>query len=79
MLRAYSSIHIDFMFKTREANGLIMFNGGKKEDFVAVELVDGHINYVVNVGDGSVTLRDTVRYTERPTNQNISLVIKFVL
>ncbi|CAH0550489.1 unnamed protein product [Brassicogethes aeneus] len=61
MLRAYSSIHIDFMFKTREANGLIMFNGGKKEDFVAVELVDGHINYIVNVGDGPVTLKDTVR------------------
>ncbi|KAJ8924521.1 hypothetical protein NQ315_007319 [Exocentrus adspersus] len=61
MLRAYSSIHIDFMFRTREANGLILFNGGKKEDFVAVELVDGHVNYVVNVGDGTVTLRDTVR------------------
>ncbi|XP_045465239.1 neurexin-1 isoform X1 [Harmonia axyridis] len=61
MLRAYSSIHIDFMFRTREANGLIMFNGGRKEDFVAVELVDGHINYVVNVGDGTVTLRDTSR------------------
>ncbi|KAK9891151.1 hypothetical protein WA026_013467 [Henosepilachna vigintioctopunctata] len=61
MLRAYSSIHIDFMFRTREANGLIMFNGGRKEDYVAVELVDGHINYVVNVGDGTVTLRDTSR------------------
>ncbi|XP_023027641.2 neurexin 1 isoform X2 [Leptinotarsa decemlineata] len=61
MLRAYASIHIDFMFRTREANGLILFNGGKKEDFVAVELVDGHINYIVNVGDGTVTLRDTVR------------------
>ncbi|KAB0804576.1 hypothetical protein PPYR_01546 [Photinus pyralis] len=60
MLRAYSSIHIDFMFKTREANGLIVFNGGRKEDFVAVELVDGHINYIVNVGDGSVKLTDTV-------------------
>ncbi|ERL83793.1 hypothetical protein D910_01035, partial [Dendroctonus ponderosae] len=60
MLRAYSSIHIDFMFKTREANGLIIFNGGKKNDFVAVELVSGHINYVVNVGDGTVTLRDTL-------------------
>lgn len=62
MLRAYSSIHIDFMFRTREANGLIMFNGGRKEDYVAVELVDGHINYIVNVGDGSVTLRDNARY-----------------
>lgn len=29
MLRAYTSIHIDFMFKTREPNGLILFNGGK--------------------------------------------------
>ncbi|CAH1970837.1 unnamed protein product [Acanthoscelides obtectus] len=67
MLRAYSSIHIDFMFRTREPDGLIMFNGGKKEDFVAVELVDGHINYVVNVGDGTVTLRDTVR---TPLNDN---------
>lgn len=61
MLRAYSSIHIDFMFKTREANGLIMFNGGKKEDYVAVELVDGHIHYVVNVGDGAIHLRDTAK------------------
>lgn len=61
MLRAYSSIHIDFMFKTRELNGLIMFNGGRKEDFVAVELVDGHISYVVNIGDGPVHLRDTVK------------------
>ncbi|XP_072398533.1 neurexin 1-like [Diabrotica undecimpunctata] len=61
MLRAYSSIHIDFMFKTRESNGLILFNGGKKEDFVAVELVEGHINYIVNVGDGTVTLRDNHR------------------
>lgn len=61
MLRAYSSIHIDFMFKTREPNGLIMFNGGKKEDFLAVELVEGHVNYVVNVGDGPIHIRDTVR------------------
>lgn len=61
MLRAYSSIHIDFMFKTRELNGLILFNGGRKDDFVAVELIDGHISYVVNVGDGPVVLRDTVR------------------
>lgn len=35
---------------------------GRKEDFVAIELVDGHINYIVNVGDGSVTLRDTAPF-----------------
>lgn len=61
MLRAYSTMHVDFMFKTREANGLIFFNGGRKQDFIAVELVDGHINYVINVGDGPVRLRDNIR------------------
>nr|XP_022912901.1 neurexin-1-like isoform X2 [Onthophagus taurus] len=59
MLRAYSSIHIDFMFRTRESNGLILFNGGRKEDFIAVELVEGHIHYVVNVGDGAIHLKDS--------------------
>lgn len=57
MLRAYSTIHIDFMFKTREANGLIFFNGGKT-DFIAVELVEGHIHYYLNVGEGTIKLKD---------------------
>ncbi|GLV43351.1 Neurexin 1 [Carabus blaptoides fortunei] len=61
MLRAYSTMHVDFMFKTREANGLIFFNGGRKQDFIAVELVDGHVNYVINVGDGPIRLRDNIR------------------
>lgn len=61
MLRAYSTIHIDFMFKTKELNGLMFFNGGRKDDFIAVELVDGHIHYAVNVGDGTtIKLRDNV-------------------
>lgn len=58
MLRAYSTMHIDFMFKTRESNGLIFFNGGRKNDFIAVELVEGHIHYVLNVGEGLITLKD---------------------
>lgn len=58
MLRAYSTIHIDFMFKTRESNGLIFFNGGKKKDFIAVELVEGHIHYALNVGGQTIKLKD---------------------
>lgn len=61
MLRAYGTIHIDVMFKTREANGLILFNGGKKEDFVAIELVEGHVHYIVNVGDGVVSIKDNCK------------------
>lgn len=65
MLRAYSTIHIDLMFKTREANGLIFFNGGRKDDFIGIELIDGHIHYALNVGDGAIKLRDNL-----PTHLN---------
>ncbi|XP_025837261.1 neurexin-3-like [Agrilus planipennis] len=67
MLRAYSSIHVDFLFKTKHANGLILFNGGKKDDFIAIELVNGHIHYVLNVGEGAIKLKDA---SKTPLNDN---------
>lgn len=48
-------------FKTREANGLILYNAGRERDFIAVELVNGHIHYVFDLGDGPVRARDTSR------------------
>ena len=48
-------------FKTREANGLILYNAGRERDFIAVELVNGHIHYVFDLGDGPVRVRDTSR------------------
>lgn len=61
MLKAYTSISIDFRFKTVEPNGLLVFNGGRRNDFVAVELVNGHIHYTFDLGDGPVTMRDKSR------------------
>ncbi|KAH8306323.1 hypothetical protein KR018_007569 [Drosophila ironensis] len=61
MLKAYNSISIDFRFKTVEPNGLLIFNGGRRNDFVAVELVNGHIHYTFDLGDGPVTMRDKSR------------------
>ncbi|XP_050084975.1 neurexin-1 isoform X2 [Anopheles aquasalis] len=61
ILKAYSSVFIDFRFKTLEPNGLLFFNGGKRTDFLAVELVNGHIHYVFDLGDGAITLRDKAR------------------
>ncbi|TGZ57018.1 Neurexin-3-alpha [Temnothorax longispinosus] len=46
-------------FKTREANGLILYNAGREHDFIAVELVNGHVHYVFDLGDGAVRVRDT--------------------
>ena len=60
-LKAYSSINIFFLFKTLEPKGVLMYNAGKGQDFIAVELVNGHIRYVVNLGDGPIVLRDSAR------------------
>lgn len=61
MLKAYSNVFIDFRFKTLEANGLLFFNGGRRNDFIAVELVNGHVHYIFDLGDGPITLRDKSR------------------
>ncbi|KAK6635116.1 hypothetical protein RUM44_000365 [Polyplax serrata] len=45
-------------FKTREPNGIILYNEGKGHDFLAVELVNGHIHYLFNLGDKTIRIRD---------------------
>jgi len=57
-LKAYNIIDIYFQIKTSEEDGLIMYNGGKEDDFIAVELIKGHIHYTFNMGYGAVTLKD---------------------
>ncbi|XP_055322303.1 neurexin-3 isoform X3 [Sitodiplosis mosellana] len=61
MLKAYSNVFIDFRFKTLEANGLLFYNGGRRNDFIAIELVNGKVHYIFDLGDGPITLRDTSR------------------
>lgn len=61
MLKAYSNVFIDFRFKTLEANGLLFYNGGRRNDFIAIELVNGKVHYIFDLGDGPITLRDKSR------------------
>ncbi|PSN31987.1 Neurexin-3 [Blattella germanica] len=61
VLKAYSATNIYFQFKTREPSGLIMYNAGREQDFLAVELVNGHLHYIFNLGDGPVRVRDNAR------------------
>lgn len=37
---------------------MILYNEGKGHDFIAVELVSGHIHYLFNLGDKTVRIRD---------------------
>ncbi|KAK7071823.1 Neurexin-2 [Halocaridina rubra] len=57
-LKAYASTNIYFQFKTLEPAGLIMYNGGKGHDFLALELVNGHIHLIFNLGNRPIRVRD---------------------
>ena len=49
-MKAYNLVDIYFQLKTSDEDGLILYNGGKGEDFIAVELIKGHIHYHLNMG-----------------------------
>lgn len=61
LLKAYATTYLDFYFKTTEMDGLLFYNGGKKQDFLAIEMVNGHIHCVFNLGDGVVTMKDKLK------------------
>ncbi|CAD6216241.1 GSCOCG00011309001-RA-CDS, partial [Cotesia congregata] len=61
ILKAYVETNIYFQFKTKESNGLILFNAGKGKDFIAIELLDGHVHYVIDLGDGALRIRDIAK------------------
>ncbi|XP_069116401.1 neurexin-1-like isoform X2 [Argopecten irradians] len=52
-LSAYLEFSVYFKFKTTEPNGLIMYNGGHGQDFLAFELQGGYLHYVYNTGGGA--------------------------
>uniref|UniRef100_A0A8C4QD20 Neurexin 3a n=1 Tax=Eptatretus burgeri TaxID=7764 RepID=A0A8C4QD20_EPTBU len=66
-LQAYTSMHLYFQLKTTAPNGLILFNSGDGNDFIAIELVKGHINYVFDLGNGPNLIQDKSR---SPLNDN---------
>jgi len=61
-LKAFSNLNINFLFKTKLSNGLILFNNGKRGHFIAIELVSGNLRYVFNTGDGSRRMKSTARH-----------------
>ena len=57
-MKVYNSINIRLQFRTFEQNGLIFFNAGKASDFIALELVNGRLYYILNLGYGPITIKD---------------------
>jgi neurexin len=59
---AYCDVSASAQLKTTLRDGLVLYIGGDR-DFLAVELVDGHIRYVYDVGGGPRMVHVQSRYT----------------
>ncbi|CAL1526179.1 unnamed protein product [Lymnaea stagnalis] len=51
-LQVHDKFSISFQFKTTESDGLIFYNEGAGQDFFAMELFQGYLYYVYNMGEG---------------------------
>lgn len=58
-LKAYSRMEIYFRFKTKYTSGLIFYNGGKHNDFVLAELINGQVFVNIRSGTHMIRLRET--------------------
>lgn len=57
-LKAYSRMDVYFRFKTKHASGVFFYNGGKHNDFVLAEIVNGHVLVNIRSGAHMIRLRD---------------------
>lgn len=58
-LKAYSRMEVYFRFKTKHTSGLFFYNGGKHNDFVLAELINGHLLINIRSGTHVIRLRDS--------------------
>lgn len=58
-LKAYSKMEVYFRFKTKHTSGLFFYNGGKHNDFVLAELINGHLLINIRLGTHVIRLRDS--------------------
>lgn len=71
-MKVYNSINIRLQFRTFEQNGLLFFNAGKASDFIALELVNGRLNYILNLGYGPISIKDNTDIVSIMTSSSVS-------
>ena len=75
-MKVYNSINIRLQFRTFEQNGLLFFNAGKASDFIALELVNGRLNYILNLGYGPISIKDNTDIVSIMTSSSVSGELK---
>lgn len=66
-LLARSEFSISFQFKTVELCGLLLYNGGQGSDFIAIELQNGYLHFLCNMGEDT---QRVVVNTQQQLNDN---------
>ncbi len=56
-IEAFHILIVQFHFKTKEENGLILYNSGQNSDYIAVEMVDGQIHYMFSLGKEKILIK----------------------
>ncbi|XP_077988441.1 chondroitin sulfate proteoglycan 4-like [Glandiceps talaboti] len=51
--------------KTHSEKGLLLYNAGEDDDFIAVELVDGALRMLVNKGIGKVNFQSSIKLNDK--------------
>lgn len=75
-MRAYLDLSLRLAFRTREATGLLVYNAGRRNDFLAVELVDGHVHLVASIGGRTVELKDNYPEVVNDNQWHVLLVAR---
>ena len=55
----HDDLRVELEFKPLERDGVMFFCGGKKmkvEDFVAISMVDGHVEFRYELGTGKINI-----------------------
>lgn len=58
-LRQRYRLHLKLSFATRERNGMLLYNGryNERNDFIALELIDGRLQFSFSLGANRTTVR----------------------
>ena len=56
-LRVGNQLHMIFKFKTSQPDGVILFNKGQGNKFVAIELINGYLHFKYNNGYKNVNTK----------------------
>lgn len=74
----HNDLRIEMEFKPMDSDGLMFFSGGKKmkvEDFVMLSMVDGHVEFLYELGTGERSDDQIMMYSLQKKKKYLFILI----